>query len=112
MKTNTTVIPAIIAEAIASGCENAEQINGYLAAEVSRLRAGNVDPDTADEGKEWCIFVWDSVNDMGECAHGRMSAKQNLDAIIDEMEDGDVVEMRIRRKDMTPEELAALPDAG
>ncbi len=39
MKTETTEIPAIIEEAKAAGCENADQINGYLAGEVSRLRS-------------------------------------------------------------------------
>ena len=34
----TTAIPAIIAEAKAAGCENANEVNGYLAAEVSKLR--------------------------------------------------------------------------
>lgn len=38
MKLKTTEIPAIIDEAKSAGCENAEQINGYLAGEVSRLR--------------------------------------------------------------------------
>ncbi len=38
MTTKTTEVPAIINEAKAAGCENAEQINGYLAGEVSRLR--------------------------------------------------------------------------
>lgn len=38
MKTKTTEVPAIIDEAKAAECENAEQINGYLAGEVSRLR--------------------------------------------------------------------------
>lgn len=38
MPTPTTEIPAIIADAKAAGCENADQIHGYLAADVSRLR--------------------------------------------------------------------------
>jgi hypothetical protein len=38
MKTETTEVPAIIEEAKAAGCENADQINGYLAGEVSKLR--------------------------------------------------------------------------
>jgi hypothetical protein len=38
MKLKTTEIPAIIEEAKSAGCENADQINGYLAGEVSRLR--------------------------------------------------------------------------
>ena len=42
MPTPTTEIPAIIADAKAAGCENADQINGYLAAEVSRLRSERV----------------------------------------------------------------------
>lgn len=38
MKTEPTEIFAIIAEAKTAGCENADQINGYLADQISRLR--------------------------------------------------------------------------
>ncbi len=38
VKNKTTLISQIINEAKEKGCENADQINGYLAAEVSRLR--------------------------------------------------------------------------
>lgn len=38
MKTQTTIVPEIIAEAKSAGCANADQITGYLAGEVSRLR--------------------------------------------------------------------------
>lgn len=38
MKTKTIVVPDIINEAKVAGCENADQIAGYLAVEVSRLR--------------------------------------------------------------------------
>ncbi len=39
MTTKTLEIPGIIAEAKAAGCENADQITGYLAGDVSRLRS-------------------------------------------------------------------------
>jgi hypothetical protein len=39
MSNKTTIIPEIIAEAEDAGCENDAQIIGFLAAEVSRLRA-------------------------------------------------------------------------
>lgn len=69
-----------------------------------------VDPKTETPGKEWCIFVWDSENDMGLAAHSVRSAVENLVAILDVIEDGDIVEMKIQREDKTPAELAALPE--
>jgi len=41
----TTEVPAIIDEAKAAGCENADQINSYLAGEVSRLRGKNAEQE-------------------------------------------------------------------
>lgn len=67
------------------------------------------DPDTADEGKEWCIFVWDSVNDMGLALHSRKSACHNLCAILEDMDNGDTVDFKVVRDDKTPAEIAALP---
>lgn len=56
MKTLTEIIPEIIDEAKTAGCENAEQINGFLAAEVSRLRnllklSATPTPDAGEDGE-------------------------------------------------------------
>ena len=68
------------------------------------------DPDSETPGKEWMIFVEDSWNEMGLCAHSIRSAVENLVAICQDMDNGEVIEMKIMRDDKTPEEIKALPD--
>ena len=44
------------------------------------------DPDSETPGKEWMIFVEDSWNEMGLCAHSIRSAVENLVAICQDMD--------------------------
>lgn len=48
----TEIIPEIIDDAKTAGCENADQITGYLAAEISRLRSELRNIATA-KPREW-----------------------------------------------------------
>lgn len=54
----TTEVPAIIDEAKKAGCENADQITGYLAGEVSRLRGFLIRERTENMKLQKGTVIW------------------------------------------------------
>lgn len=85
---------------------------------------GNPEPDTshhprceyvAEEraalgGKQVIFFINDHDFGEGSLAHCRKTAKQWFDAFLENLDDGDEIEVTFKRQDMTKAELDALPE--
>lgn len=60
------------------------------------------------EGKEYTLILDD--DELPPHIHSYKSIRQHLEAALEMLEDGEEMVMRIKRKDMTKEEIEKLPE--